>query len=195
MSCVLSAFFSNSQAYLRPLSSPPPLLISYKTFQKITQNHLNFEIINQNLKSWEMPTRRISFSLLFNCLLLLSSIVQGIRVIPPSVPSTMRPLIAQGGDFVKMRPHKQPVFGGNAANGCLPKGFRHSSAPSRYVNSQPFGSCFDKAIIENPWSLVYCFMKISDTKAYIYWISLLCSRVYTLNQLIANALIYILKLW
>uniref|UniRef100_A0A2C9V1H5 Uncharacterized protein n=1 Tax=Manihot esculenta TaxID=3983 RepID=A0A2C9V1H5_MANES len=68
----------------------------------------------------------------------------GGRRIPSSVPSTMRPLTAQDGEFVKMKPRlnkKQRVFGGREATGCLPKGFRHSSTPSRYVNNEPFVSC------------------------------------------------------
>ncbi|CAN1253019.1 hypothetical protein LINPERPRIM_LOCUS8212 [Linum perenne] len=33
------------------------------------------------------------------------------------------------------------VFGRKEVKNCLPKGFRHTSAPSRYVNYQPLGSC------------------------------------------------------
>ncbi|KAI3706418.1 hypothetical protein L6452_24147 [Arctium lappa] len=32
---------------------------------------------------------------------------------------------------------KRPSFNGKEVSGCMPKGRRHSSAPSRYVNNQP----------------------------------------------------------
>ncbi|KAI3523393.1 hypothetical protein L1887_01474 [Cichorium endivia] len=32
---------------------------------------------------------------------------------------------------------KRPFFHGKEVSGCMPKGRRHSSAPSRYVNNQP----------------------------------------------------------
>lgn len=37
-------------------------------------------------------------------------------------------------DFVTQ---KRPIFHGKEISGCMPKGRRHSSAPSRYVNNQP----------------------------------------------------------
>lgn len=50
------------------------------------------------------------------------------------------------GDYVTMKP--KPSDGGQGGHGfhsrdvesCLPKGFRHSSAPSRYVNYHTLGS-------------------------------------------------------
>ncbi|KAF9675174.1 hypothetical protein SADUNF_Sadunf09G0004800 [Salix dunnii] len=84
--------------------------------------------------------------------LLLSSVSLGITVAgrynpmrPSSVPSSMLPpLDSQGQDYVKMEPlfnHKQPFFGDPGVKGCLPKGYRHSSAPSRFVNNLPLISC------------------------------------------------------
>lgn len=110
----------------------------------------------------KMATSRI-FSLMFIFFLVLSSFVSitmGGRRIPSSVPSTMRPLTAQDGEFVKMKPRlnkKQRVFAGREATGCLPKGFRHSSTPSRYVNNEPFVSCSSKVPAEKPWLLNFCF--------------------------------------
>ncbi|KAJ4829679.1 hypothetical protein Tsubulata_007474 [Turnera subulata] len=63
----------------------------------------------------------------------------GGRNIPSSVPSTQ-----EQAEFVKMKPEmdlRRPVFGSRGVKSCLPKGFRHSSAPSRFVNYQPLGSC------------------------------------------------------
>ncbi|WCJ40966.1 hypothetical protein M5689_021858 [Euphorbia peplus] len=95
-----------------------------------------------------MPCKHFHY-IMINVLLLLClmGMSQGGRLIPSSVPSTMRPLGSDGEQvFVKLRPnldHLKPVFGGKEAHGCLPKGFRHSSAPSRFVNHQPLGSCSD----------------------------------------------------
>lgn len=67
------------------------------------------------------------------------------RNIPSSAPSTMvRPLVKEGLDhYVSVKPqdlnHKQQVFHGREVKGCLPKGFRHASAPSRYVNYHTLG--------------------------------------------------------
>ncbi|ESQ44981.1 hypothetical protein EUTSA_v10011102mg, partial [Eutrema salsugineum] len=45
---------------------------------------------------------------------------------------------------------EQGTFHGGAMNDCLPKGFRFSSAPSRYINNHALGSTLcstaDKAI-------------------------------------------------
>ncbi|KAK7844259.1 hypothetical protein CFP56_011071 [Quercus suber] len=60
------------------------------------------------------------------------------RKIPSSAPSTIvRPLVSEAQDYVTMKPlfkHKHRVFRGKEVKNCLPKGFRHSSAPSRFVN-------------------------------------------------------------
>ncbi|KAK8641577.1 hypothetical protein V6N13_010973 [Hibiscus sabdariffa] len=66
-------------------------------------------------------------------------VAMGGRYIPSSVPSTMRPASV---DYVKINPqlllkHKHKV---NQVKACMPKGLRHSSAPSRYVNYQTLGS-------------------------------------------------------
>ncbi|GKV08353.1 hypothetical protein SLE2022_197780 [Rubroshorea leprosula] len=83
----------------------------------------------------------------FFLVLLLSSslhVSMAIRDIPSSVPSTMRPASV---DYVKMNTevtHRHQVFRDREVEGCLPKGYKHSSAPSRYVNYQPLGSCTSK---------------------------------------------------
>ncbi|POO01163.1 hypothetical protein TorRG33x02_029170 [Trema orientale] len=68
------------------------------------------------------------------------------RAIPSSAPSTVvRPLVTDADqDYVSLRPHLNPgqnqVFRGREFKGCLPKGFRHASAPSRFVNYHPLGA-------------------------------------------------------
>ncbi|KAL4333631.1 hypothetical protein GQ457_07G033810 [Hibiscus cannabinus] len=69
-------------------------------------------------------------------------VAMGGRYIPSSVPSTMRPASV---DYVKINPqlllkHKHRVNRDKQVKGCMPKGLRHSSAPSRYVNYQTLGS-------------------------------------------------------
>lgn len=72
---------------------------------------------------------------LISLLLMLSplDVITG-RPEPSSSPegyATMKPLVVD---------HKRQVFQGNEANGCMPKGVRRSSAPSRYVNYHTLGS-------------------------------------------------------
>jgi hypothetical protein len=94
-------------------------------------------------------TSTTMFYLLFTYFLLSSNslgITMAGRAIPSSVPSTMMPpLDSQGEDYVERRPlsnHRRPFFGTEPdVKGCLPKGYRHSSAPSRYVNNLPLISC------------------------------------------------------
>ncbi|KAI9077134.1 hypothetical protein K1719_040956 [Acacia pycnantha] len=66
------------------------------------------------------------------------------RIIPPSAPSTVtRPLVSpqEGQTYLKPRlDHKQTVFQSRQVKDCLPKGFRHNSAPSRFVNYDPMSS-------------------------------------------------------
>ncbi|KAE8711416.1 ATPase, AAA-type, CDC48 protein [Hibiscus syriacus] len=65
------------------------------------------------------------------------------RNIPSSVPSTMMPTSV---DYVKTNPRvlvhsKHEVFNKKELfKGCMPKGAKHSSAPSRYVNYRTLGS-------------------------------------------------------
>ncbi|KAI4304693.1 hypothetical protein MLD38_040168 [Melastoma candidum] len=66
-----------------------------------------------------------------------------------SVPSTARPPVDlhthnSSPGFVTMDPSadnkRGRSFGGREVKNCLPKGFRHTSAPSRFVNYEPLGS-------------------------------------------------------
>jgi len=87
------------------------------------------------------------FSLLAIYLLLsLNSLgtTMGGRIIPPSAPSTVtRPLVSsEVENYVKPQliNHKQKALQGREVKGCLPKGSRHNSAPSRFVNYKTLGS-------------------------------------------------------
>ncbi|CAL1404197.1 unnamed protein product [Linum trigynum] len=75
---------------------------------------------------------------------------RGIRQPPSSVPSTMvndvppyHDSSAKEKGYVELkrnhggREGQVVVFGGKEVKDCMPKGFRHTSAPSRYVNYLP----------------------------------------------------------
>ncbi|KAI3461398.1 hypothetical protein Pfo_018061 [Paulownia fortunei] len=73
----------------------------------------------------------------------------------PSAPSTALPIGSKAADYVTMKPwlnHKQRVFHQREVKNCMPKGLHHSSAPSRYVNSQTLGSlrCFSGRHSQKP---------------------------------------------
>ncbi|KAB2606672.1 hypothetical protein D8674_006389 [Pyrus ussuriensis x Pyrus communis] len=94
-----------------------------------------------------MSTYLLSVALLCSLLFLSGfDISMAARNIPSSAPSTMvRPLVTEGRDrYVSMKPRhlnpKQEVFHGREVKGCLPKGFTHASAPSRFVNYHALGS-------------------------------------------------------
>ncbi|KAK3022857.1 hypothetical protein RJ639_046044 [Escallonia herrerae] len=59
------------------------------------------------------------------------------RIIPSSVPSTALPSGFQAPDYVPLKPRpnqEQRAFHDKEAKSCMPKGFRHSSAPSRLLH-------------------------------------------------------------
>ncbi|KAJ1384052.1 hypothetical protein SESBI_42839 [Sesbania bispinosa] len=64
------------------------------------------------------------------------------RIIPRSAPSTVtRPLLSEAETYLKPHlDHKQKIFQGRQVKNCLPKGYRHNSAPSRFVNYNTLGS-------------------------------------------------------
>ncbi|KAI3517223.1 hypothetical protein L1887_16436 [Cichorium endivia] len=53
--------------------------------------------------------------------------------------AAMRPLEEKGGEYVAYKPKTGMANQGQGVDGCLPKGIRHSSGPSRYINYQPLG--------------------------------------------------------
>ncbi|KAF1896488.1 hypothetical protein Lal_00034186 [Lupinus albus] len=61
------------------------------------------------------------------------------RVIPTSAPSTV--ILSEAETYLKPNvDHKQKFFQGRQFKNCLPKGFRHNSTPSRFVNYNTLGS-------------------------------------------------------
>ncbi|KAL0317391.1 UNVERIFIED_CONTAM: hypothetical protein Sangu_2153400 [Sesamum angustifolium] len=57
--------------------------------------------------------------------------------------SASRPLGSKTEGYTTFKPKimkGKRGFGGKGVEGCLPKGRRHSSAPSRYINDQPLDS-------------------------------------------------------
>ncbi|GLT88837.1 hypothetical protein SLE2022_068460 [Rubroshorea leprosula] len=56
------------------------------------------------------------------------------------VAGATRPLLeSKSGDTVMFKPKRHGFVHGNVKN-CMPKGFHHTSAPSRYINQHVFGS-------------------------------------------------------
>ncbi|KAK7262271.1 hypothetical protein RJT34_29837 [Clitoria ternatea] len=92
-----------------------------------------------------MSSTHISLLALYLILSLNSlDITMSARIIPRSAPSTVtRPLLLSEAETY-LRPHldhnKHNVFQGRQVKNCLPKGYRHNSAPSRYVNYDTLGS-------------------------------------------------------
>ncbi|KAK7341885.1 hypothetical protein VNO80_24826 [Phaseolus coccineus] len=90
------------------------------------------------------PTTHISLLALLLVLSLNSlHITMAARIIPRSAPSTVtRPLfLSEAETYLKPHlGHKQNVFRGGQVKNCLPKGYRHNSAPSRFVNYDTLGS-------------------------------------------------------
>ncbi|KAE9620574.1 hypothetical protein Lal_00019425 [Lupinus albus] len=91
-----------------------------------------------------MSTTHISLMSLYLILSLYSlDMTMAARIIPRSAPSTVtRPLIlSEAETFMKTHMgHKQMFFQGRQFKNCLPKGFRHNSAPSRFANYDTLGS-------------------------------------------------------
>ena len=69
-----------------------------------------------------------------------------------------RPLEKQNGpNYMKLKPDEKGhgFHHSGSVEACLPKGFRRTSAPSRYINYQPLGStCSDSGkVVNGPWPL------------------------------------------
>ncbi|OIT07960.1 hypothetical protein A4A49_09674 [Nicotiana attenuata] len=83
------------------------------------------------------------------CLVILSSLNETVGIRQLSAGSSESNLalnsIKIDGEYMILKPelighNKRPFFHGKEIKDCLPKGFRHASAPSRYVNYHIFGS-------------------------------------------------------
>lgn len=78
-------------------------------------------------------------------IILVCAVLHETTVAIRDVPTTVTQDSSVGGsaEYVTLKPHlrnNRPVFHGKEIKDCLPKGFRHASAPSRYVNYHIFGS-------------------------------------------------------
>lgn len=116
-----------------------------------TPTHTHTHTHNQSYYSYKILNLMASlfpyFFIYFLFLLLSSPILSmGARCVPPSAPSTIVTPLAtpDAEDYETVKPQlnrKRLVFGGNEVKSCLPKGFRRSSAPSRFVNYHTSGGC------------------------------------------------------
>ncbi|KAL5056120.1 hypothetical protein RYX36_036802 [Vicia faba] len=93
-----------------------------------------------------MSTKHFITLLALSFLLSLNSLhtIMAARTIPSSAPSTVtKPLFSsQAENYLKPHlDHKQGFFQGRQVKNCLPKGYRHNSAPSRFVNYDTLGGC------------------------------------------------------
>lgn len=149
--CFLSS--ANSRAYLRPHfhlhfhkhlspykpSSSAKLFSSKKTKNKSCLSKFFFMSTTTNNNSVYPALILLYFLLFISCF--DNSMAR--RPIPSSAPSTMvRPLLAQDRDYSTLNPQrnqKKKVYHAKELKGCLPKGFRPASAPSRFVNSHTLG--------------------------------------------------------
>ncbi|CAJ1976732.1 unnamed protein product [Sphenostylis stenocarpa] len=65
-----------------------------------------------------------------------------------------RPLEHNGPRYINLKAEKgneKRGFKAESVEACLPKGFRRSSAPSRYINYQPLGStCSSGKVVNGP---------------------------------------------
>lgn len=77
------------------------------------------------------------------------------RIIPSSAPSTVtRPLFGETNYLKPHLDHKQKFFQGRQVKNCLPKGYRHNSAPSRFVNYDTLGGC-SGIHSDKPWNVLF----------------------------------------
>ncbi|MCD7460303.1 hypothetical protein HAX54_043247 [Datura stramonium] len=87
-------------------------------------------------------TSLLFLKLVFFYLILISCLnnITGIRELS-SISTSIEPSTYNVMMKKPQRSHnKGPVFHGKEVRNCLPKGFRHASAPSRYVNYHILGS-------------------------------------------------------
>ncbi|KAJ6892456.1 hypothetical protein NC651_025605 [Populus alba x Populus x berolinensis] len=90
-------------------------------------------------------TTTLFFMAFFYLLLLLSppEMSTGTSSMAGVVAAT-RPLATKSPNYETLKPKtkrgQRDQFHGGEVENCLPKGFHHNSAPSRYINYQPLGS-------------------------------------------------------
>ncbi|KAJ1403114.1 hypothetical protein SESBI_27521 [Sesbania bispinosa] len=93
----------------------------------------------------------------FEFMLLLLLLVSPPANITRGCVAAARPLLEHNvpkAKYINLKPENGLGFQGGNVEACLPKGFRRSSAPSRYINYQPLGSissaCNSSAKVNGP---------------------------------------------
>ncbi|OVA06980.1 hypothetical protein BVC80_1731g59 [Macleaya cordata] len=97
-----------------------------------------------------MSTSTLLFTSMLFLLLLLSPLETSMvcrQTSSPRVVEATRPLVTKFPEYVILNParsnhhhHKKHGYRGREVESCMPKGFRRSSAPSRYGNFHTLGS-------------------------------------------------------
>ncbi|KAI4346305.1 hypothetical protein L6164_007218 [Bauhinia variegata] len=102
----------------------------------------------------ELTNNSNSFNMFKSLLLVLFLLLNPPAIITGGYPRSRhhlvlaRPLQQDLPNYVNFKPKKGD--GRTEFRACLPKGFRLSSAPSRYINYQPLGStCFSGKVLNN----------------------------------------------
>jgi hypothetical protein len=86
--------------------------------------------------------------------------------------------------------HKQRFFQGRQVKNCLPKGYRHNSAPSRFVNYDTLGGC-SGIHSEKPWKI---FFWISESVLFFLNIWLEDKNLVFLPSFFVIVILYIIYL-
>ncbi|KAL2324829.1 hypothetical protein Fmac_023887 [Flemingia macrophylla] len=102
-----------------------------------------------------MSTIFLSKCLLLLMILLLSPLANNTKGCSMVSVAGARPLEHNVPKYINLKNSDKGKFGirgfrGGSVEACLPKGFRRSSAPSRYINYQPLGStCSSVKVVNN----------------------------------------------
>lgn len=163
--------FSYSRAYL--INPPLYKALHAPSIWDISKRpHYIIIVTKTSVSKYYDMMRVIDFFLLILLLSCFHVSMAGRSIPPSSVPSTMRPLSE---DYMKMKPlwmHKHGVFHAKQVKNCMPKGFRHASAPSRFVNSQTLGGCSNKP---KPWCMFCSHSQDKITNQYSICPICICS--------------------
>lgn len=136
-------FFSPSRVYLR-LYTTWNISIYIYTHLHAKPNRFLMQTKNKPINTKMSRAPPLMFVILIFVLILLLV----------GTSSASRPLGVKGEDYTTFKPKIRKEKQGLGVEGCLPKGRRHSSAPSRYINYQPLGEVTCKPMkneVHKPW--------------------------------------------
>jgi hypothetical protein len=92
------------------------------------------------------------------------------------VVAATRPLETKSPNYETLKPKtkhgQQDQFHGGEVENCLPKGFHHNSAPSRYINYHPLGStilCATSKHADAPWKIELCNVYVRNCIG-LFWL-------------------------